>query len=228
MVFPTHGHRGVTPSIFSLGYVFSWRRLILATPSFGDCSSWAMSLLGDASLGRCLSWAMSDHLIFHYLTRWWHTKWPQPIMYAAERHFHKRRLYFLLQHPPFSCPRHHTRWPDRYTSPLVLSCDLSSEKTKKLKFWRPTWLCVLTPTLFTDLTFHQPLGSFDTWTYQQTIIHCRLCFSQRSKLFETLKHFAPLHCFIIFFLTPNSQNASANTSTPSITILLNALLIITM
>jgi len=58
-VFPTHGHRGVTPSISPLGYVFSWRRLILATPSFGDCSSWAMSLLGDASLGRCLSRAMA-------------------------------------------------------------------------------------------------------------------------------------------------------------------------
>ena len=48
-----------------------------------------------------------------------------------------------------------------------------------------------------------------------TIIHCRLCFSQRSKLFETLKHFAPLHCFIIFFLTPSFRNASANASTPS-------------
>ena len=54
-VFPTYGHRGVTPSISSLGYVFSWRRLVLA---FGDCSSWAMPLLGDASLERCLSWAM--------------------------------------------------------------------------------------------------------------------------------------------------------------------------
>jgi len=48
-----------------------------------------------------------------------------------------------------------------------------------------------------------------------TIIRYRLHFSQRSKLFETLKHFAPLHCFIIFFLTPNSWNASANASTPS-------------
>jgi len=57
-VFPTHGHRGVTPSISPLGYVFSWRCLILATPSFGDCSSWAMSLLGDAFAWRCLSWAM--------------------------------------------------------------------------------------------------------------------------------------------------------------------------
>jgi len=97
-VFPTHGHQGVTPSISPLGYVFSWRRLILTTPSFGDCSSWAMS----------------DHLIFHYLTCWWHTKRRQPIMYAAERHFHKRWLCCLLDHPPFSCPRHHIRWPDRY------------------------------------------------------------------------------------------------------------------
>jgi len=68
-VFPTHGHRGVTPSISPLGYVFSWRCLSRAMPLVGDaslrrCLSWAMSLLGDASLGdafawRCLSRAMS-------------------------------------------------------------------------------------------------------------------------------------------------------------------------
>ena len=113
-------------------------------------------------------------------------------MYAAERHFHKRRLCCLLDHPPFSCPRHHTRWPDRYTSPPVLSCELSSEKTKKLKFRRPTWLCALTPTLFTDLTFHQPLRSFDTWTYQRPLF-IAVCASRTvrnsSKLLNTSLHF---------------------------------------
>ena len=71
-VFPTRGHRGVTPSISPLGYVFSWRHLLLATVPLGRCLCLAMPLLGDASLGRCLSWAMphmSDHLIFHYITR---------------------------------------------------------------------------------------------------------------------------------------------------------------
>ena len=57
-VLPNHGHRGITPSISPLGYVFSWRRLILVTPSFGRCLCLAMPLLGNASLGRCLSWAM--------------------------------------------------------------------------------------------------------------------------------------------------------------------------
>ena len=73
------------------------------------CLSWAMPLLGDVFLGRCLCLAISDHLIFNYLTHWRHTKRRQPIMYAAERHFHKRRLCCLPDHPPFSCPRHHTR-----------------------------------------------------------------------------------------------------------------------
>ena len=36
--------------------------------------------------------------------------------------------------------------------------------------------------------------------------------------FDTLKHFVPLHCFNIFFLTSNFRNASANASTPSISI----------
>ena len=62
-VFPTHGHRGLTPSISLLGYVFSWQRLILAMSLLGDaslrrCLCSAMPLLGDVFLGRCLSWAM--------------------------------------------------------------------------------------------------------------------------------------------------------------------------
>ena len=67
-VFPTHGDRGVTPSISPLGYVVSWRCLSRTMPLLGDaspcdafawrCLSRAMSLLGDASLRRCLSSAM--------------------------------------------------------------------------------------------------------------------------------------------------------------------------
>jgi len=57
-IFPTHGHRGVTPSISPLGYVFSWRHLLLATVLLGRCLCLAMPLLGDASLRRCLSWEM--------------------------------------------------------------------------------------------------------------------------------------------------------------------------
>ena len=56
MVFPTHGHRGVTPSISPLGYVFFWRRLILAM----SCS--AMPLLGDV---RPPDLPLSNTLVTH-------------------------------------------------------------------------------------------------------------------------------------------------------------------
>ena len=39
-----------------------------------------------------------------------------------------------------SLPRHHLRLPGRYTSPPVLSEDLSSEKTKWSRHRRSTWL----------------------------------------------------------------------------------------
>ena len=35
-------------------------------------------------------------------------------MYTAERRFYIRPLRWLLDHLPFSCPCHHTRWPGRY------------------------------------------------------------------------------------------------------------------
>jgi len=44
--------------------------------------------------------------------------------------------------------------------------------------------------------------------------------------FKTLKTFAPLHCFVTFFFIHNVRNIFANSSSPSITILLNTLLII--
>jgi len=78
---------------------------------------------------------------------------------------------------------------------------LFSEKTKGLNFRRPTWPCALALILFTDLTLHQPLRSFDTWTHQRPIF-VAVCVSRNArKLFKTLKHFAPIHHFIIFFLT---------------------------
>ena len=54
-------------------------------------------------------------------------------MSTIERHFHKWRLFSLLDHSSFSCPcvplstphvvtyypRHHTRWPDRYKSQFL-------------------------------------------------------------------------------------------------------------
>jgi len=80
--------------------------------------------------------------------------------------------------------------------------------------------------LFIDLTLHQPLSIARHVDVSTTIILCRLRFSQRSGFFKTLKHFALLQCFIIFFLTPNSRNTSASASTPSISILPNTFLII--
>jgi len=81
----------------SLGRCLSWAMSLLGDASLGRCLSCAMSLLGDVSLGWCLSWAMpllgdvrppdlplSNTSMTH--------KGRQPIMYAAERHFHKRRL----------------------------------------------------------------------------------------------------------------------------------------
>ena len=68
-------------------------------------------------------------------------------------------------------PRHHTRPPGRYTSPPVLSEDLSSEKTERAFVnadLRGTDAEFQAIVLSAALTLHQTLhSSFDTWLHQR-------------------------------------------------------------
>ena len=68
-------------------------------------------------------------------------------------------------------PRHHTRPPGRYTSPPVLSEDLSSEKTERAFVntdLRGTDAEFQAIVLSAALTLHQTLHpSFDTWLHQR-------------------------------------------------------------
>jgi len=61
-----------------------------------------MSYLGDVRLGdvRLGDVFLSDS----------DTSRQESITYTAERRFYMRRLRWLLDHLPFSCPRHHTWW----------------------------------------------------------------------------------------------------------------------
>ena len=68
-------------------------------------------------------------------------------------------------------PRRRTRSPGRYTSPPVLSEDLSSEKTERA-FVNPdlrgTDAEFQAIVLYAALTLHQPLhSSFNTWLHQR-------------------------------------------------------------
>ena len=74
-------------------------------------------------------------------------------------------------------PRHHSRLPGRYTSPPVLSEDLSSEKTEKafvntgLRGMGAEFQAIV---LSAALTLHQTLrASFDTWLSSTAIFICR-------------------------------------------------------
>ena len=68
-------------------------------------------------------------------------------------------------------PRHHTRPPGRYTSPPVLSEDLSSEKTERAFVntdLRGPDAEFQATVLSAALTLHQTLhSSFDTWLHQR-------------------------------------------------------------
>ena len=74
-------------------------------------------------------------------------------------------------------PRHHTRPPGRYTSPPVLSEDLSSEKTERAFVntdLRGTDAEFQAIVLSAALTLHQPLpSSFDTWLPSTALFICR-------------------------------------------------------
>ena len=74
-------------------------------------------------------------------------------------------------------PRHRIRPPGRYTSPPVLSEDLSSEKTEKafvntgLRGMGAEFQAIV---LSAALTLHQTLrASFDTWLSSTAIFICR-------------------------------------------------------
>ena len=80
--------------------------------------------------------------------------------------FRSTRLYYRL------LPRHHSRLPGRYTSPPVLSGDLSSEKTKRSHHRRSTWRWHGIPNVRTLCFSNAPPNPFfpslDTWLHQRS------------------------------------------------------------
>jgi len=80
--------------------------------------------------------------------------------------FRSTRLYYRL------LARHHSRLPGQYTSPPVLSEDLSSEKTKRSHHRRSTWrwhgipnVCTL---CFPEAPPNPFFQSLDTWHHQRS------------------------------------------------------------
>ena len=111
--------------------------------------------------------------------------------------FRSTRLYYHL------LPHHHSRLPGRYTSPPVLSEDLSSEKTKRSHHRRSTWrwhgipnVCTL---CFPDVPPNPFFQSLDTWLHQRSS-SAVVCASENVR--KTLKPLA-LPLFIIFLHPQN-------------------------
>ena len=69
-------------------------------------------------------------------------------------------------------PRHQFRLPGRYTSPPVLSEELSSEKTKRSRHCRSTWCWHGIPNVrtlcFSDAPPNPFFQSLDTWLHQRS------------------------------------------------------------
>ena len=161
-------------------------------------------------------------------------------MFIAARHFHESAT--ILTPEPFisllsTCSVEHT--PHGHvadTSLQPMTCSIHKPPSLELRLVQRKGYWVKFPATYVALrvgahTVHR----FDTSPTPSiarhvdpstTIISCRLRFSQRLRPFKTFKHITPLHCFIIFFLSPNFRNTSANASSPSISVLLNAFLII--
>ena len=158
-------------------------------------------------------------------------------MLIAARCFHGSAT--ILTPEPFisplsTCSVAHGHVPDMSSQPMTWSVHKPPSLKLRLVQRKDYWVKFPTTYVASRVGAHT-VHRFDTSPtpsiarhvdLSTTIIPCRLHFSQRSKLFKTLKHFAPFHCFIFFFLTPNSRNSSANASTPSISIFLNTFLII--
>jgi len=90
--------------------------------------------------GDVLLAAMLDHLIFRYLARQWHQ--PGDNRLCILQSATSTNGDYLTSWPPaflLSTSSHSMTWSVHKPSP-VLSCDLFSEKTKRLHFRRPTWL----------------------------------------------------------------------------------------
>jgi len=110
-------------------------------------------------------------------------------------------LYYRL------LPRHHFRLPDRYTSPPILSCDLSSEKTKRSRHRRSTWRWYGFPYVRTLCLFDAPPTPFSITRHvasSTVVFNCRLRFLKRSK---TLKPFALFTVPSSFFVLKHSKCA---------------------
>jgi len=95
---------------------------------------------------------------------------------------------FLASHEPCPTrlhnsllPRHHFRLPGRYTSPPVLSEDLSSKKTKRSRHWRSTWRWRRIPNVRTFCFSDAPPNTFPIARHvasSTVIFNCRLRFQK--------------------------------------------------
>jgi len=110
------------------------------------------------------------------------------------------RLYYHL------LPRHHSRLPGRYTSPPVLSEELSSEKTKRSHHRRSTWRWHEIPNV---CTLHQtPFSNHSTRGFING--HLQLSFAL-PKTFEKPLNPLHFHCSIIFLHPQNVLSFSLRT-----------------
>ena len=130
----------------------------------------------------------SGDFIFHWVIA------DSGMLEVGARQLINRRLHELPDFLPFCgsgalstylhcslVPRHHFRLPGRYTSPPVLSEDLSSEKTKRVTT-TPIYVALARNfkrfVLSAPLTLHQTLHpSLDTWLHQR-LSSVTVCASQ--------------------------------------------------
>ena len=96
----------------------------------------------------------------------WRLHEPPTSFPSASQVSRSTRLYYCLR------PRHQFRLPGRYTSPPVLSEDLSSEKTKRSRHCRSTWRWHGIPNVRTLCFSEAPPNTFfqslDTWLHQRS------------------------------------------------------------
>ena len=118
------------------------------------------------------------------------------------------RLYYRL------LPRHHSRLPDRYTSPPVLRWDFTSEKTKKSNHRRSTWCLYGFPYVRT-LCFSDALPTpslIKRHVASSTIVFNRcLRFLQRSKPLN-ISRYSLFHHLSSSSSIPNTFSANHETS----------------
>ena len=134
----------------------SRRSPIALSPGFtsGDYdTNWVTAGLGMLEIGAC---QLND----------WRLHEPPDFLPFCQPGARLTRLYYNL------LPHHLFRLPGRYTSPPVLSEDLSSEKTKRSHHCRPTchWHGIpnVRTLCFSDAPPNPFFQSLDTWLHQRS------------------------------------------------------------